>query len=302
MSGVEGRLCTAILIAFVAAAFGPPVAAEDDASRDPDPTSRSSIRDPRFSDTPVLTDRFTLGIGGYVIDLETVASAGVGSGVGSVIDLEELLDLEPHQSLMRFDGLYRFSPRHSLAFGFIDVARRSAGGFDEPIDFLGARFVGDFESRFEMTVIGLIYRYSFVNDGRVEAGLTAGLTSFDFVVGIRGEISLIPDDPELPPLVRDGEAEKRLIAPIPSAGMFISYALTPRLIVRANAQFLNIGVSGWKGRFIDTNLVLEYYFSRHVGVGGGVSSTDVRVAKHGEDPFRFDYTYNGFLGYLVATF
>jgi len=301
MPSRKTALGSAVLLTCIAAA-APPVWAEDDDPAASEGMSGFTIRDPRFANTPVLTDRFSLGIGGYLIDLNTVASAGVGSGIGSVIILEELLGLEPNQTLFRVDGLYRFSPRHSLSFGFFDLHRSSGGEFDEPVDFLGARFVGDFESRFNMLVLGAVYRYSFINDGRVEAGITAGVTAFDFGIGIRGEVTVIPDNPDDSPREEQGSEEHDVLAPVPAVGMFINYAFTPKLVFRAGAQFLTLDVAEWEGWFIDTHITVEYFFSEHVGVGGGFSGTDIRVVYNGEDPFRFEYRYNGILGFLALSF
>jgi hypothetical protein len=52
----------------------------------------------------------------------------------------------------------------------------------------------------------------------------------------------------------------------------------------------------------DSRITFDYYISRHVGIGGGLSTTDISVSKSGEDPFRVQYEYSGVLFYVTTVF
>ncbi len=44
--------------------------------------------DPRFDDTPIITDPFDFSVGGFLVDLNTSAAIGGTGGLGSVIRLD----------------------------------------------------------------------------------------------------------------------------------------------------------------------------------------------------------------------
>ncbi len=51
------------------------------------------------------------------------------------------------------------------------------GTFDETVDFVDLRFIGTYESDFDVDFYGLEYRYSLINNNRVDAGFSAGCSS-----------------------------------------------------------------------------------------------------------------------------
>ena len=259
------------------------------------------ISDARFVDTPLLTDRFSLSMGGFLMSFDSSAAAGVGSGLGGLIDIEELLGIDPNQNVFRLDGLYRFDHHNSVAFGYWGVRRSAEGAFSATVDFLDLEFVGDYSSESTIRCYQLTYRRSLVNNGRIDAGLTFGIGTFAIGLEIEGEVEVIGDDPDNP-AIEGATAIEDIIAPVPAVGLFIDYALGPRWLLRAHAAVLDLDVSDYSGRFIETRLTMDFYFSRHFGVGGGISNTDLKVSYDGEDPFLFDYNYSGFLVYLSTSF
>ena len=96
--------------------------------------------------------------------------------------------------------------------------------------------------------------------------------------------------------------EDDLLVPLPTVGMFITFAIKPRLILRARADFLNLQVSGLEGTLLDTRVLLEWYFSRHVGFGVGSNTTEIEIRDLGDEPFVVDYRQTGLLGYFTFVF
>jgi len=288
LGGAAGFLVVSLLLVSISA----PVSAQL-----PDQT----IVDPRFVDTPNITDRFSLDLGGFLIGLKSSAAAGVGSGIGSAIDLEELLKLDPNEKLFRIDGKYRFGRHDALAFYYFGMTRESEGSFDGRVDFLDLEFVGEFSAKSSIVTYGLTYRRSLVNTGRVDAGLSFGLNVFDLGVDLEGEVEVIGADPDNP-IIETAAARESVIAPVPSLGLFVDYALAPRWLLGASAAVLNLDVGDYEGSFIETRITTDVYLSRHFGIGGGLSSTTLRVADTGENPWTFDYRYSGFLVYFCLAY
>lgn len=177
----------------------------------------------------------------------------------------------------------------------------SSGFFDESLDFVDLRFVGYYDSTFKVDYYGLEYRYSLINNNRVNAGFSVGVSTFDFSVGIEGDAYLIAEIPSNP-IVEYHAATADIIAPVPSIGMFIEYAVTRKLILSSQLQYVDLSISGYDGRFMDIQLTADWFFTRHFGIGGGLASTDISVTYTGDDPYRIDFRYSGVLLHLRGSF
>lgn len=257
--------------------------------------------DPRFEDTPMITDPFDFSLGGFIVDLNTSAAVGSGIGFGSIIQLEEILGLDQDQNLLRLGFRWDFARKHSIGLTWFAISRDSTGFFDESLDFVDLRFVGYYDSYFDVDYYGLEYRYSLINNNRVNAGFSFGISTFDFSVGIEGDAYLIGEIPSNP-IVEYRDATADIIAPVPAIGMFIEYAVTRKLILSSQLQYVDLSISGYDGRFTDIQLTVDWFFTRHFGIGGGVASTDITVIYNGNDPYRLDYRYSGVLFHLRGSF
>jgi hypothetical protein len=284
---------TVVLIALIAASVATPAHAQ---------LKGMTVTDHRFADTPLITDRLVLDLGGYLTEFSSEAFAGTGGGIGSGINLEEALGLEDESDVFRFDGLYKFNAKNAIVFGYYGFNRNAAGELEEYIDFLDLTFVGNYFATNDVKVYTVGYRRSLVNTGRVDAGLSIGLSTFDFRIAIEGEISVTGGIPTPLPEFERRAAANDVLAPVPTVGMFINYALTPRLILSLSAGFLDLDIDKYDGRFLETRVTIDWFFSRHWGVGAGLGSTDVRVINTGDNPYRFEYQYDGILLFLSASY
>ena len=71
------------------------------------------------------------------------------------------------------------------------------------------------------------------------------------------------------------------------------------LIFRGEASFLDVDVGDWDVRILDTRFTVDWYFSKRVGIGGGLAATDVNVGNSGpDDRFFAAYEYSGGIIYV----
>jgi len=250
-------------------------------------------------DAQILSNKLYLTIGGYAADFRTDATIGSGSFFGTRISLEDDLEVDDGNSDFRFTGLWRFKRKHAINFEYVAFKRSGFTFIDEEITFgdppqtfaIGA----DVASTFDTQVINLDYHYSFFNNGKVNTGFAVGLSVFEFDISLAGTVTV---DDGGGPTTEFGETATDILAPIPTIGFFTDYAITPRLIFRMQAGFLDLSVGDYEGRVISTTLVFDWFFTKHVSIGGGFASTDIRVASLGESPWRVEYRYGGFLLYI----
>jgi hypothetical protein len=257
----------------------------------------------------LLTDRWHVGFGTYLVDFNTAVQIGSGKVLGTFIRLESDLGLDRYRDSLFLDGFYRFRPKKSLAFSYYGFDRSASTVIDERLeigDEEGNTVVYDVgaavDTRLASLLFQLTYRYSFINNGRVEAGIGGGLSTYRYDVEFEGEGTVIKNDGEQEELSSAG-AGADFIAPIPTIAFFIHYAITPRLIFRTSFNYLDVGIDKYAGQILDSRLVFDYFFSKNVGIGGGMSATDLEVSSDDDvNPWKVEYSYSGFVLYLSLAF
>jgi hypothetical protein len=286
---------TAASLAVAATLLVPCLAAAG--SEDSDDASREA----RFADSHLLTDRWGVSAGAFLVELRTDAQVGFGKLLGSRVRLEETLGLDRRQTTWRFDGFYRFRPRHALEVGLYRVNRESSGVIESPIDFEDTRFVGEHDSLFRMGALRTMYKYSFINDGRVNAGIAAGLSTFEFDLGIEGESVAL--DPNGDPIggIEFKEEQNDFFAPVPAAGIFLEYAILPNFVFRSGLEIFDLTFGDYEVRLVETGFSFDYAVARHFGLGVGADTTDISYVDT-DGTLRVDYRFSGVIGFVTVAF
>ena len=244
----------------------------------------------------LLSDRGGFQVGGFLVDFSTDIQAG-RNGLGTDLNLEDDLRLESDQKTFRVEGFYRFSPKHTLEAGYFSINRNGSAVLDGQIEFDDVLYgPGRVDTEFDVNLFRVAYRHSFVNNGKTEAGFTAGLSAYDFYTALEGVV-LVGGVEE------SASADVGVLAPVPTVGMFVHHAFLPNLIFRLNANFFRLSsIADYSGRLVDTGVTLDWFFVRNVGIGGGINNTDLNFKKETGDTFSVNYRQSGFLGYFVFAF
>jgi hypothetical protein len=239
----------------------------------------------------IVGDRWYVSAGGFLVDFNTEASVGLAGGLGSLIRVEDDLGVDENKSTFRVDARYRFRPNHTLEFGLFLLDRTGSSAISETIEFQDLVFdVGAaIASRFETDLYGAAYRYSFINDGRTEAGLLGGLSIYRFRFGVEGQARVGGQTAEFE------EAADEILAPIPVVGIFVDHAFSPKFVMRSGASFFRISIGDFSGRLVETRLAFDYFFWKKVSVGTGIASSSVDVQTTGDDAFAVSYFQTGLL-------
>jgi len=252
-----------------------------------------------YEDSRIVNDKWLVSLGGYLTEFETDASAGVGGFAGTSIDFEKLLGLDEDVSAPRLEAIWRYRPKGMVELTAFSLRRTGNRVIDEEIEWNGVLYeIGaDIDTKFTTSVLKLAYRHGFVNNGRAEAGFVAGLTTYKMAIGLKGEGQIIENG--VPTVATFDRSEQEVLAPVPSAGMFMNYAILPNLIMRVRADFFDLDVSDYSGRIVDTSVFFNYFVTRHIGLGLGSNTTDIDVRNDGENPWRVEYKQSGFVGNLT---
>jgi len=247
----------------------------------------------------VLGDEFSIRLIGGLVDLNTDVAAG--RRLGALIDIEELLGFDEQFSTFGLEGHWRFSKnrKHALRLRYGNFDRDAYKAVEGTIPIFDVNFLGEVDSRFVNQVATIEYQYSFINHGKTEAGITAGVGFYKYELAIAGQI-LVGDNPD--------ETEFRsesvgVIAPVPAVGFYINQALRQNLILEIRTSFIDLEIGEHSGRVFTTWGSVTWYFTRHLGVGLGLTGSDVAYErKTDEKRLKVDLRQSAITLNLTAVF
>jgi len=218
-----------------------------------------------------LGDRWNVRLFGNLSELTSDVSAG--QELGALINLEQLLGFDEQMTTWSFDAFYRFSKnrKHTIRIGFADFSRDAYAVVSGTIPIFDVEFLGEVASDFGNQVGTLTYQYSFTNTRKTEAGISAGVGFYKYSLGLTGRY-IIDGDPTQSEF---GSRSENVLAPVPTFGFFVNYALMPNLILDLRTSFINLAIGAHEGRVFSTFGNVTWYFSRNFGIGLGLSSSDV---------------------------
>ena len=249
-------------------------------------------------ETRYLGDRFSIRIIGGLVNLNTDVAAG--RGLGALIDLEDVLGFDEQISTFGLEGFYRFTKnrKHAVQFRYANFDRDAHAVVEGSVPILDLEFTGAIASEFVNQVATVEYQYSFINNGKTEAGISAGLAVYKYDLVLAGEI-VIDNDPDRTEFRSENVG---VIAPVPGVGFFINQALRKNLILEFKTSFVDLEIGEHNGRIFSSWVSLTWFFSRHVGVGVGLSGSDVIYEKAGDTKIKVNIRQSSINANLTLVF
>lgn len=274
--------CTAIFGAFVLVSSAPAYAAPG--ARQPDLTPRVWIEAAAYFpvvDTDVRID-----------DLQTSES-------GTDIDFETDLDFATRKALPSVSAGVRFGGSWRLTGDFYRLARSKSATIEEEIEFDGVIYPagGEVDATFRSDVFRLAVGKTFLKRRGFELGGSLGAHVTSFSVSLEGEGSVGS---------ASGTFERRrrkVLAPLPTLGLFAEWKLAPRLEASAKVDALSIKIGDYKGKLVNGQASLSYVFTRHFAAGLMWRHVRYRLDVDKQDwEGRLRYGFSGPAVYLQARF
>lgn len=250
---------------------------------------RAEPQRPDFAVTTMTSD-WRVSIGGTLIAFDTSAAWAPQGLAGATILLEDTLGLDERITTFFVAVEYRFNRRHSFALSVTELGRNATRRIDDEFEWGDYIFraEGEVATDLDTTSIRLIWRYDFSDLDRLDAGFLMGLSTFDLGLTLSGEARLETDagDEWVEGIVEGAS----VLAPIPVVGFYIDYALSPRWVVRFDANVMNLSIGSHSGRVLETGFALEYVPTRWLGLGVGLGGSDLDY-RSDEDGERFALRY-----------
>lgn len=246
-----------------------------------------------------IDDRGAFFVGVVSSTVDTVVRIDPDFGIGSSLQLQRIFNVDRERNYARFGGYWRFSRKHRLNFQFLQTSSSGTNTlFDEEIPIggevieLNAKIGAEEKTRFA----SLEYRYAFVNNGRAEAGLAAGLGIIDTDLVLFGEVT-VGDETEI------AREQVSQTIPLPVVGVYTDFRLARGLFLSVDALILNANYDKYSGSIDDSRIALRWYPTKIFGFGAAWNRTriDLKIAESDGDIY-LDYLFEGpsvFVSFLV---
>jgi hypothetical protein len=241
---------------------------------------------------PGLTDRWTFEAGAFFPKIDTTASLNsTGGAIGTSVNFENELGFEDSETVGSFLARVRLGERWRIEFEYFALNRTSSRTISRTIQWGDTTFPFSTEVRgeFDSDIYRLSGGYSFIKNNQGELGAVLGLHVTDFNMSLRStNLS-----------GQTGEA----IAPLPTIGLYGSYAFTPRWLLSGRVDYFSLDYDDYDGSLLNLTAAIDYRFTKNFGIGAGWRHVDydLTVTKT-KLSGNVNYKFSGPVVYLVASF
>ena len=228
----------------------------------------------------------------------SLTSTEVGLGVS--FSPEDSLGWKGEQSVLRLDGRYRFTDKHSLSMSWYRISSDGDRSIQKDIEWIDRDGnvitipVGaSVKSSLDYDIVKLTYLWSFYHSDKVELSAGAGIHVTDIAVGLEASATNTG--------VSASKAD--MLAPLPVLSFRLRYDVTPKLRWFLQTELFAISVGDWDGTYSDLQLGIEYQLLQNVGVGIGLGSNALKVLEETSDRrFNYDNRISGINLFISANF
>lgn len=211
-------------------------------------------------DKPLPWNRAALYIGAGVQFFDSSWKENGPFGVGTLVDFEDTLGLDDARFQWYASGYYRIAPRHKVDIGFIDLSRDETTTLNETITIGDETFnIGtEVKTDFDFFVVQAAYTYSFLQDDRIDLGVTAGVFVLDLDIKVREKVLAVDESLDV-------------TFPLPVLGLHLEYAITPKVFLTQDFRAFYLKVDTLEGLLVSLFAGVEWNVWEYVGFGAGVN-------------------------------
>jgi hypothetical protein len=222
-------------------------------------------------DVPWFVERFKIAAGYYFVVNNTNISVGNNNGtIGTDIDFENDLGLQKNSSSFFGNIQWRSTSRSRFDLSYYGLNRKSTYTIKKTFDF------GDNTYNINTTINAFfntdIYRFSYgyaiLSKPKYELGLLIGahIVRTGLGIGVKStNVNLVYKD------------DFGFTAPLPDFGIWGGYALSNRLAMNAEFDYLQVEVNGIKGRILGYNFSTDYRVLKNFDMSIGYTGLNFSV-------------------------
>jgi hypothetical protein len=247
-------------------------------------------------------DKWGFSLGTFLPAFETKVRLNGETANGTDIDFEKDLGLNKNLTAFQFTGFYRFGDHGRIDLVYVPWSREKTRTIDREIQWGDVTYDAGAEihSKISVELLNIIYRYSFINNGKVTFGVNGGVSSLWSKAELTGEGTISGGGTASGTIAKKSD----VIVPIPVIGVHFDMLLTKRLLWRAEGNYFAANVSGYNGHVSVLGTSIEYFLTRNIGLGAGFASDMYNVKKSGDNggDVRVKYGFSGVTAYAQFQF
>jgi hypothetical protein len=248
-------------------------------------------------------DKWGFSLGAFFPTFETKVRLNGETSNGTEIDVEKDLGLNNNLTAFQFQGFYRFGDHARIDLTYVPWSREKTRTIDKEIQWGDVTYDAGAEihSKLNAELLNIIYKYSFINNGKVTFGVNGGVSAIWAKAELSGEGTISGGGTASGTIAKKSD----VIVPIPVIGVHFDMLLTKKLLWRAEGNYFAANVSGYNGHISVLGTSIEYFFTRNIGAGVGFASDMYNIKKSGDNgsgEARVRYGFSGATAYVQAQF
>jgi hypothetical protein len=258
-------------------------------------TSGGTSADVEGNSAPgLLTDRFTGGLGTYVVSNKVKATLnGTATGSNQQVDFGHTFGEDGSVNRFRFDFLWRINPKHHVRLVYFQNNVTRNRTLDKDFAWGDRTFQanGTITAGTKLGVYEASYEYAFVRQPNFELAAGAGIHYLNMSFKLAGNATVTDANGNVSSASYTSTSSN-LPAPLPVIGVRALWAVTPSIFIEPELQIFKFKYDAYDGNWTDLRIAAKWMFSRHFGVGLGYDNFHVNV-----DVTKSNFNGNVNLGY-----
>ena len=256
------------------------------------------------SATSDLPDRFQIDGGAFRLASDTQLSLNRRDGTGNEIDFEETLDLPTNANSVWLNAYWRVGRRHTVNLSFANNSRSGdplTGGRDLQWGDYLIRTGSTISAGLDSTYLAGSYRFAAYRNDRFEVGPLVGFGYLWLKASLDATGSITVDGETAE---RDISQEAKKTSPTAGIGAYAAWNPARRVVVRGDLQWIGVTLGHVDYVLVDGRAGVDYYFTRHVGLGAQYKYNRFQGRAEGEQKAGLfgRYRYQGGQLYLTTRF
>jgi hypothetical protein len=221
---------------------------------------------------PSLTKSWVFDAGAVFQNLDGGATAGLNTGGGGSVGFSQI-GLDDQSTSPFFGARWRFADgwRFDFTFDSVDVDGNRAVSRDIKFGFLTIPLNAEADSSLQIRNYSGFLGYSFLKDERSELGARFGLTVMDAEFSLSGRLNG----------ASLGAQNADVIGPIPTLGLYGTYALSNRWTIDGSVDGLVGSLGNYSGHYLVATANLTYWIDDTFAVGVGYRYVDGKLEHEG---------------------
>jgi hypothetical protein len=247
-------------------------------------------------------DKWGFSVGSFWQTFDTKVRLNGKTGEGTEINFEKDLGLGKNLTAFQFTGFWRFGDHGRIDLNYVPWNREHTRTIDQEIQWGDVTYDAGatLNTKAKIQLLNIIYRYSFINNGKVTFGLNGGVSAIWSNLELSGEGTISGGGTASGTIAKKSD----VILPIPVIGVHFDMLLTKRLLWRAEGNFFAANVSGYNGNINVLGTSIEYFLTKNIALGAGFASDYYNIKKTGDNggDLRVKYGFSGVTAYAQFQF